>query len=178
MRVQDTSGTYYWHIPTGTTQWEPPAGLARGSGGSTPCEEQSVSGGPVGGKVEWGAAPWHSVEPSCPLCLQLAWTGFAPAERFDDSDFWKVSGCLGEGGRSLCPALISPLLPQDPAAEEEADGEPGTRDVEPLAPDPASLGGRWGLQRQSWGSPVLGVMPGGGGGSRWHVVTALLTLAA
>lgn len=45
MRVQDTSGTYYWHIPTGTTQWEPPAGLARGSGGSTPCEEQSVSGG-------------------------------------------------------------------------------------------------------------------------------------
>nr|2HO2_A Chain A, Amyloid beta A4 protein-binding family B member 1 [Homo sapiens]2IDH_A Chain A, Amyloid beta A4 protein-binding family B member 1 [Homo sapiens]2IDH_B Chain B, Amyloid beta A4 protein-binding family B member 1 [Homo sapiens]2IDH_C Chain C, Amyloid beta A4 protein-binding family B member 1 [Homo sapiens]2IDH_D Chain D, Amyloid beta A4 protein-binding family B member 1 [Homo sapiens]2IDH_E Chain E, Amyloid beta A4 protein-binding family B member 1 [Homo sapiens]2IDH_F Chain F, Amylo len=24
MRVQDTSGTYYWHIPTGTTQWEPP----------------------------------------------------------------------------------------------------------------------------------------------------------
>ncbi|XP_042751034.1 LOW QUALITY PROTEIN: amyloid-beta A4 precursor protein-binding family B member 1 [Lagopus leucura] len=89
MRVQDTSGTYYWHIPTGTTQWEPPAGLARGSGGSTPCEEQS-----------------------------LAWTGFAPAERFDDSDFWK-----------------------DPVAEEEADGEPGTRDVEPLAPDPASLGG-------------------------------------
>ncbi|XP_052555266.1 LOW QUALITY PROTEIN: amyloid beta precursor protein binding family B member 1 [Tympanuchus pallidicinctus] len=89
MRVQDTSGTYYWHIPTGTTQWEPPAGLARGSGGSTPCEEQL-----------------------------LAWTGFAPAERFDDSDFWK-----------------------DPAAEEEADGEPGTRDVEPLAPDPASLGG-------------------------------------
>lgn len=45
MRVQDTSGTYYWHIPTGTTQWEPPAGLARGSGGSTPCEELSVSGG-------------------------------------------------------------------------------------------------------------------------------------
>uniref|UniRef100_A0A8C3LWI0 Amyloid beta precursor protein binding family B member 1 n=1 Tax=Chrysolophus pictus TaxID=9089 RepID=A0A8C3LWI0_CHRPC len=61
MRVQDTSGTYYWHIPTGTTQWEPPAGLARGSGGSTPCEEQS-----------------------------LAWTGFAPAERFEDSDFWKL----------------------------------------------------------------------------------------
>lgn len=48
MRVQDTSGTYYWHIPTGTTQWEPPAGLARGSGGSTPCEEQSVSGGSGG----------------------------------------------------------------------------------------------------------------------------------
>uniref|UniRef100_A0A673XGC4 Amyloid beta protein binding family B member 1 n=1 Tax=Salmo trutta TaxID=8032 RepID=A0A673XGC4_SALTR len=27
MRVRDTSGTYYWHIPTGTTQWEPPSPL-------------------------------------------------------------------------------------------------------------------------------------------------------
>uniref|UniRef100_A0A8B9DX55 WW domain-containing protein n=1 Tax=Anser cygnoides TaxID=8845 RepID=A0A8B9DX55_ANSCY len=63
MRVQDTSGTYYWHIPTGTTQWEPPAGLARGSQGSTPCEEQP-----------------------------LAWTGFAPTERFGNGDFWKVRG--------------------------------------------------------------------------------------
>ncbi|XP_021239547.1 amyloid beta A4 precursor protein-binding family B member 1 [Numida meleagris] len=96
MRVQDTSGTYYWHIPTGTTQWEPPAGLARGSGGSTPCEDQP-----------------------------LAWTGFAPAERFDDGDFWK-----------------------DPAAEEEVDGEPGTQDAEPLAPDPASLGGSMALAEE------------------------------
>ncbi|KAB0397060.1 hypothetical protein E2I00_012015, partial [Balaenoptera physalus] len=38
MRVQDTSGTYYWHIPTGTTQWEPP-GQASPSQGSSPREE-------------------------------------------------------------------------------------------------------------------------------------------
>ncbi|XP_075440465.1 amyloid beta precursor protein binding family B member 1 isoform X2 [Ascaphus truei] len=30
MRVQDTSGTYYWHVPTGTTQWEPPSELCNG----------------------------------------------------------------------------------------------------------------------------------------------------
>ncbi|XP_063806841.1 amyloid beta precursor protein binding family B member 1 [Pseudophryne corroboree] len=30
MRVQDTSGTYYWHIPTGTTQWEPPSDVCTG----------------------------------------------------------------------------------------------------------------------------------------------------
>ncbi|XP_056407294.1 amyloid beta precursor protein binding family B member 1 [Hyla sarda] len=30
MRVQDTSGTYYWHVPTGTTQWEPPSDLGSG----------------------------------------------------------------------------------------------------------------------------------------------------
>lgn len=100
---------------------------------------------------EWGAAPWHSVELSCPLCLQLAWTGFAPTERFDDNDFWKASGCLG-GGRSHCAQLIPPPLPQDPTAEEEVDGEAGTQDVEPLAPDPASLGGRWGLQGLSRGT--------------------------
>uniref|UniRef100_A0A3Q2QJ04 Amyloid beta protein binding family B member 1 n=1 Tax=Fundulus heteroclitus TaxID=8078 RepID=A0A3Q2QJ04_FUNHE len=29
MRVRDTSGTYYWHIPTGTTQWEPPSPLGK-----------------------------------------------------------------------------------------------------------------------------------------------------
>ena len=41
MRVQDTSGTYYWHIPTGTTQWEPP-GQASPSQGSSPREESQV----------------------------------------------------------------------------------------------------------------------------------------
>ncbi|XP_030398788.1 amyloid-beta A4 precursor protein-binding family B member 1-like isoform X3 [Gopherus evgoodei] len=49
VRVQDASGTYYWHIPTGTTQWEPPTDLGqveggrgpdRDSQGNTPTEEQ------------------------------------------------------------------------------------------------------------------------------------------
>ncbi|KAM6213518.1 amyloid beta precursor protein binding family B member 1 [Sarcoramphus papa] len=91
MRVQDTSGTYYWHIPTGTTQWEPPSGLARGSDpgspGNTPSEEPP-----------------------------LAWTGFAPAERFGEGDFWK-----------------------DPVAEE-AEDESGAQDEEPPSPGLASPG--------------------------------------
>ncbi|CAL8347573.1 unnamed protein product [Arctogadus glacialis] len=49
MRVRDTSGTYYWHIPTGTTQWEPPSAQDKlgdcvmsssMSLETTPCEEQ------------------------------------------------------------------------------------------------------------------------------------------
>ncbi|XP_066444654.1 amyloid beta precursor protein binding family B member 1 isoform X1 [Eleutherodactylus coqui] len=47
MRVQDTSGTYYWHVPTGTTQWEPPSDLGSGeprmyspSTAHTPTEEE------------------------------------------------------------------------------------------------------------------------------------------
>ncbi|KAB1272819.1 Amyloid-beta A4 precursor protein-binding family B member 1 [Camelus dromedarius] len=59
MRVQDTSGTYYWHIPTGTTQWEPP-GRASPSQGSSPREES-----------------------------QLTWTGFTHGEGFEDGEFWK-----------------------------------------------------------------------------------------
>lgn len=52
MRVRDTSGTYYWHIPTGTTQWEPPSPLSKVvdsimsssmSLETTPCEEPEVS---------------------------------------------------------------------------------------------------------------------------------------
>ncbi|XP_074776275.1 amyloid beta precursor protein binding family B member 1 isoform X4 [Athene noctua] len=65
MRVQDTSGTYYWHIPTGTTQWEPPPGLARASGPPSP-----------------GGNPPAEEPP-------LSWTGFAPAERFGEGGFWK-----------------------------------------------------------------------------------------
>uniref|UniRef100_A0A8D1RCH6 Amyloid beta protein binding family B member 1 n=1 Tax=Sus scrofa TaxID=9823 RepID=A0A8D1RCH6_PIG len=61
MRVQDTSGTYYWHIPTGTTQWEPPGRASPSqSQGSSPREES-----------------------------QLTWTGFAHGEGFDDGEFWK-----------------------------------------------------------------------------------------
>lgn len=67
MRVQDTSGTYYWHIPTGTTQWEPPAGLARGSQGSTPCEEQPVSRGTQAVGLPHGICPEPSALPTARL---------------------------------------------------------------------------------------------------------------
>lgn len=40
MRVQDTSGTYYWHIPTGTTQWEPPGPLEEST---SPAEQPQLT---------------------------------------------------------------------------------------------------------------------------------------
>ncbi|XP_057685066.1 amyloid beta precursor protein binding family B member 1-like isoform X1 [Corythoichthys intestinalis] len=54
MRVRDTSGTYYWHIPTGTTQWEPPSPLGKIDDSvlsstmsleTTPCEEPEETWG-------------------------------------------------------------------------------------------------------------------------------------
>ncbi|KAG7262314.1 hypothetical protein CRUP_026954 [Coryphaenoides rupestris] len=52
MRVRDTTGTYYWHIPTGTTQWEAPSAndklgdcvmSSSMSLETTPCEEPESS---------------------------------------------------------------------------------------------------------------------------------------
>ncbi|KAG7262318.1 hypothetical protein CRUP_026958 [Coryphaenoides rupestris] len=51
MRVRDTTGTYYWHIPTGTTQWEAPSAndklgdcvmSSSMSLETTPCEEPEL----------------------------------------------------------------------------------------------------------------------------------------
>ncbi|XP_068035445.1 amyloid beta precursor protein binding family B member 1 isoform X3 [Anomalospiza imberbis] len=95
LRVQDTSGTYYWHVPTGTTQWEPPGGPHESpSDGSTPTE------GPT-----------------------LSWTGFAPAETFNDGDLWK-----------------DPTAEEEEEEEEEEDEEPGVSDLEMLSPGPGSPG--------------------------------------
>ncbi|NWQ84547.1 APBB1 protein, partial [Columbina picui] len=55
LRVQDTSGTYYWHVPTGTTQWQPPPGLPQGSAPGSPessrCQDPPVR---TGTGVCWG----------------------------------------------------------------------------------------------------------------------------
>ncbi|XP_062869832.1 amyloid beta precursor protein binding family B member 1 [Trichomycterus rosablanca] len=68
MRVRDTSGTYYWHIPTGTTQWEPPSPMEEGA---VPERPSSTS-----------PAITPSEEP------QITWTGVGRQNRFND-DLWK-----------------------------------------------------------------------------------------
>ncbi|XP_055972009.1 amyloid beta precursor protein binding family B member 1 isoform X2 [Sorex fumeus] len=98
MRVQDTSGTYYWHIPTGTTQWEPP-GRASPSQGSSPREETS----------------------------QLTWTGFTHGEGFEDGEFWKDEPSeeapmdlgLKEAEEGTLPFPAQSLSPEPLPQEEE-----------------------------------------------------------
>ncbi|KAK1800511.1 hypothetical protein P4O66_005737, partial [Electrophorus voltai] len=68
MRVRDTSGTYYWHIPTGTTQWEPPSPLEEGA-----AQERPSSTSP---------AITPSEEP------QIKWNGVSRPNRFND-ELWK-----------------------------------------------------------------------------------------
>ncbi|XP_020917999.1 amyloid beta A4 precursor protein-binding family B member 1 isoform X1 [Sus scrofa] len=99
MRVQDTSGTYYWHIPTGTTQWEPPGRASPSqSQGSSPREES-----------------------------QLTWTGFAHGEGFDDGEFWKDEPSeeapmdlgLKEPEERVLPFPAQSLSPEPLPQEEE-----------------------------------------------------------
>ncbi|XP_032878085.1 amyloid-beta A4 precursor protein-binding family B member 2-like [Amblyraja radiata] len=68
MRVRDTSGTYYWHIPTGTTQWQPPPP----PGDTDPQKPSSMS---------------QCTTPSEEQ--QLTWAGFTAGDGCDDAGEWK-----------------------------------------------------------------------------------------
>ncbi|XP_056139256.1 amyloid beta precursor protein binding family B member 1 [Lampris incognitus] len=81
MRVRDTSGTYYWHIPTGTTQWEPPSPLDKVGDSimsssmsleTTPCEEPEESWAQISNPDE-GAGDgelWKEGEVASDQCLK------------------------------------------------------------------------------------------------------------
>ncbi|KAL2094462.1 hypothetical protein ACEWY4_009181 [Coilia grayii] len=72
MRVRDTSGTYYWHIPTGTTQWEPPSPQEEEGEGTAPERPSSTS---------------PAITPSEES--QVIWRGPSRHNRFNDEDLWK-----------------------------------------------------------------------------------------
>ncbi|XP_077197175.1 amyloid beta precursor protein binding family B member 1 [Paroedura picta] len=110
MRVQDTSGTYYWHIPTGMTQWEPPVGSgSSGSSGNTPSRE-----------------------------TQLTWMDFGQVEHSEDPHDWKEAPseeATPESQRdpnqpSLCwgsPSTSSPLGEDGDAAASALGLHPGSK---------------------------------------------------
>nr|XP_046175509.1 amyloid beta precursor protein binding family B member 1-like isoform X4 [Oncorhynchus gorbuscha] len=78
MRVRDESGTYYWHIPTGTTQWEPPSPLEEGE-----APERPSSTSP---------AITPNVEPT------LMWNSHTQSRpnRFNDEEFWKEEDAMAD----------------------------------------------------------------------------------
>ncbi|KAL1279679.1 hypothetical protein QQF64_014279 [Cirrhinus molitorella] len=75
MRVQDTSGTYYWHIPTGTTQWEPPG----------PLEERASSTSP---------ALTPADEPQCFAVRSLGWVEISEEEMAPGRSSVAVNNCI------------------------------------------------------------------------------------
>ncbi|NXA42049.1 APBB3 protein, partial [Eudromia elegans] len=79
-KICDSLGTYYWHVPTGTTQWQHPActagagGSAEPSGGETLQQTVGAVGRERGGP---------SCPPRCPSCRRtsLPW----PSDAFPSS---------------------------------------------------------------------------------------------
>ncbi|XP_052422977.1 amyloid beta precursor protein binding family B member 1 isoform X2 [Carassius gibelio] len=100
MRVQDTSGTYYWHIPTGTTQWEPPG----------PLEERAASTSP---------ALTPADQP------QMTWSGVSHPNSFTEEEHWqKVDVASDESlkefeGATLRYASINLRFSQSEEEEEQ-----------------------------------------------------------
>uniref|UniRef100_A0A452HR29 PID domain-containing protein n=1 Tax=Gopherus agassizii TaxID=38772 RepID=A0A452HR29_9SAUR len=116
-RVQDASGTYYWHIPTGTTQWEPPTDLGqvegghgpdRDSQGNTPTEEQQV-------RILWRPPPWGDVSragllgpgsgvgPGFPV-RSLGWVEMSEEELAPGKSSAAVNSCIRQlAGRGAPP---------------------------------------------------------------------------
>ncbi|XP_042620666.1 amyloid-beta A4 precursor protein-binding family B member 1-like isoform X2 [Cyprinus carpio] len=99
MRVQDTSGTYYWHIPTGTTQWEPPG----------PLEERPTSTSP---------AVTPADEP------QITWSGVSHPNTFSEEEHWQEDVASDESlkefeGATLRYASINLSFSQSEEEEEQ-----------------------------------------------------------
>ncbi|XP_024276096.1 amyloid-beta A4 precursor protein-binding family B member 1-like isoform X2 [Oncorhynchus tshawytscha] len=78
MRVRDESGTYYWHIPTGTTQWEPPSPLEEGEAPERPSSTSPA----ITPNVE-PTLMWNSLTQSRP-------------NRFNDEEFWKEEDAMAD----------------------------------------------------------------------------------
>lgn len=111
MRVRDTSGTYYWHIPTGTTQWEPPSPLGKVGDSmmsstmsleTTPCEEPEVRSN---GNLAWGEATTCKSVDTDIFCwiFQESWTQLSSTEEGaegegegeGEGELWKVRSGKG-----------------------------------------------------------------------------------
>ncbi|CAM5073438.1 unnamed protein product [Eretmochelys imbricata] len=136
VRVQDASGTYYWHIPTGTTQWEPPTDLGQGEGGRGPDRDSQ------------GNTPTEE--------QQLTWTGFVEAERLADAEGWKDVPSEG-GDPGARAAGLGAAHPAPGTAEPHRAESRGTDAASGLAP---------GLQELPGAVAGLGGDERGGDGAR------------
>ncbi|XP_059589378.1 amyloid-beta A4 precursor protein-binding family B member 3 isoform X2 [Alligator mississippiensis] len=92
-KIRDSSGTYYWHVPTGTTQWQHPScnsglGGSLGPGGDATLQEMDLQAATV--KHLSKEMPIPSPMASLPRRTSLAWHG----EEFHRSSMEPGSKCF------------------------------------------------------------------------------------
>uniref|UniRef100_A0A8C4WN19 Amyloid beta protein binding family B member 1 n=1 Tax=Gopherus evgoodei TaxID=1825980 RepID=A0A8C4WN19_9SAUR len=122
VRVQDASGTYYWHIPTGTTQWEPPTDLGQVEGGrarhavtlslaqDVPSEEETLELGQQDLEQPTLHLALLSLSPmACPLhqsfpVRSLGWVEMSEEELAPGKSSAAVNSCIRQlAGRGVPP---------------------------------------------------------------------------
>uniref|UniRef100_A0A673UFP0 Amyloid beta precursor protein binding family B member 2 n=1 Tax=Suricata suricatta TaxID=37032 RepID=A0A673UFP0_SURSU len=80
-RISDVAGTYYWHIPTGTTQWERPVSIPADLHGSRKGSLSSVT-------------PSPTPEPECFAVRSLGWVEMAEEDLAPGKSSVAVNNCI------------------------------------------------------------------------------------
>uniref|UniRef100_U3K3U2 Amyloid beta precursor protein binding family B member 3 n=1 Tax=Ficedula albicollis TaxID=59894 RepID=U3K3U2_FICAL len=138
-KICDSLGTYYWHVPTGTTQWQHPA-LTTGPGGHTKADGEETLQGRVGNMrrdvragvrfpLDWSSLPlehslsWHgddfqhSAEPDskCFAVRSLGWVEIPEEDLAPGKSSIAVNNCIQQLSNSRAPpqGTTAPLQGQD-----------------------------------------------------------------
>ncbi|ELV10428.1 Amyloid beta A4 precursor protein-binding family B member 2 [Tupaia chinensis] len=105
-RVSDIAGTYYWHIPTGTTQWERPVAIPADLQGSRKGSLSSVTSSPTPENEDLHAAtvnPDPSLKEFEGATLRYASLKLRNPPHADDDD----SGSINSDPEAKCFAVRS-----------------------------------------------------------------------
>uniref|UniRef100_A0A8C3TEU6 Amyloid beta precursor protein binding family B member 3 n=1 Tax=Chelydra serpentina TaxID=8475 RepID=A0A8C3TEU6_CHESE len=99
-KIRDSSGTYYWHVPTGTTQWQRPS-CTSGLGGSLVASGEAVL----------ISMPWHGEEfppgstkpgAKCFVVRSLGWVEIPEEDLAPGKSSIAVNNCIQQLSQSKC----------------------------------------------------------------------------
>ncbi|NXI59632.1 APBB3 protein, partial [Chloroceryle aenea] len=111
-KIRDSLGTYYWHVPTGTTQWQHPARTASPGGRPEADGEETLQGmhlakdrpipSPMSSLSRRTSLPWHgddfqhSIEPGskCFAVRSLGWVEIPEEDLAPGKSSIAVNNCI------------------------------------------------------------------------------------
>uniref|UniRef100_A0A8C0C1T0 Amyloid beta precursor protein binding family B member 3 n=1 Tax=Buteo japonicus TaxID=224669 RepID=A0A8C0C1T0_9AVES len=102
-KIRDSLGTYYWHVPTGTTQWQHPTRTSTGPGGRTETDgEETLQPFPHHPSLHRTSLPWHgddfqhSAEPGskCFAVRSLGWVEIPEEDLAPGKSSIAVNNCI------------------------------------------------------------------------------------
>uniref|UniRef100_A0A452GFI5 Uncharacterized protein n=1 Tax=Gopherus agassizii TaxID=38772 RepID=A0A452GFI5_9SAUR len=109
-KIHDSSGTYYWHVPTGTTQWQRPS-CTSGLGGSLAASGEAALQETVQNARRRLALPWHEEEfppggtepgSKCFVVRSLGWVEIPEEDLAPGKSSIAVNNCIQQLSQSKC----------------------------------------------------------------------------